>query len=122
MSKSVVDNLEGFNELQSLLAMYETNINDVMGALEAGAKAFVEDARMLPKPRSQITKPGYTHLVNTISYRKLSDEIEITWGKYYGPMVEKGTKKMRTSHPHMKPLWEKNKRKYQEIEIRKLFG
>lgn len=122
MSKETATELEGFNEFQELLGMYERNINDVVGALEAGAKAFVADARMLPKPRSHVMKAGYTHLVNTISYRKLSDEVEITWGKYYGPMVEKGTKKMRISHPHMKPLWEKNKRKYQEIEIRKLFG
>lgn len=122
MSKGTTAELEGFNELQELLGMYEHNIDDVVGALEAGAKAFVADAKVLPKPRSQVTKAGYTHLVNSISYRKLSDEVEITWGKYYGPMVENRTRKMRRSHPHMKPLWEKNKKKYQDIEIRKLFG
>lgn len=33
------------------------------------------------------------------------------WGKYYGPMLEHGTKKM-SAKAHLKPLFEQNKERY----------
>ena len=45
---------------------------------------------------------------------KKAKEIEIGWGKYYGPMVERGTIKMKSSHPHLVPLWNRNSKRYIE--------
>lgn len=37
--------------------------------------------------------------------------IDVGWGKYYGPMLEHGTKKM-SAKAHLKPLFEQNKERY----------
>ena len=47
------------------------------------------------------------------------DEVEVGWGKYYGPMVEHGTEKM-DANPHVYPLWDKNKEKYYKTMLTKL--
>jgi len=102
---------EGFQDLAEILQQYSEGVDNVMKGLEAGAKQFINDALKLPKPISKIRKAGYTHLINSFSYRKKSKEIEAGWGKYYGPMVESGTKNM-DANPHLYPLWDKNKEKY----------
>lgn len=38
-------------------------------------------------------------------------DIDVGWGKYYGPMLEHGTKKM-SAKAHLKPLFEQNKERY----------
>lgn len=116
------DKTYGFDGFQDLSKMLEDCINkveNVVDILEVGAKELVNDALKLPKPMSKIRKAGYTHLVNSFSYRKKNDEIEAGWGKYYGPMVENGTEKMN-ARPHFYPLWEKNKEKYYKTMITKL--
>ena len=118
MSENLYDGME---LLASELDKYIENVGKSMEALESGAKEFVNDLRKLPKPISQIRKSGYTHLVNTFTYRKNKNEIEVVWGKYYGPMVENGTVKMH-GKPHLKPLWEQNKEKYYEIITNKIFN
>lgn len=110
---------DGFQELSDMLEKYIVNTDNVIDVLEAGAKQFVNDLLKLPKPMSKIRKAGYTHLVNSFSYRKKNNEIEAGWGKYYGPMVENGTKNMNAK-PHLYPLWEKNKEKYYKTMITKL--
>lgn len=110
---------DGFQELSDMLEKYIVNTDNVIDVLEAGAKQFVNDLLKLPKPMSKIRKAGYTHLVNSFSYRKKNNEIEAGWGKYYGPMVENGTVKMN-AQPHLYPLWEKNKEKYYKTMITKL--
>lgn len=110
---------DGFQELSDMLEKYIVNTDNVIDVLEAGAKQFVNDLLKLPKPMSKIRKAGYTHLVNSFSYRKKNNEIEAGWGKYYGPMVENGTVKMN-ARPHLYPLWEKNKEKYYKTMITKL--
>ena len=79
---------------------------------------FVNDVRKLPKPRSSIRKVGYTHLLDTVTYRRKNGEVEAGWGKYYGPMVDKGTKKMSAT-PHFAPTFERNKEKYYNAMLRK---
>lgn len=110
---------DGFQDLSKMLEDCINKVENIVDILEVGAKEFVNDTLKLPKPMSNIRKAGYTHLVNSFSYRKKNNEIEAGWGKYYGPMVENGTVKMN-ARPHLYPLWEKNKEKYYKTMITKL--
>ena len=102
---------DGFQDLANIIEGYIKNVENPTEVLLVGAKEFVNDLLKLPKPISKIRKAGYTHLINTFAYREKKDEIEVGWGKHYGPMVEHGTKKM-DEQPHVYPLWDKNKEKY----------
>ena len=64
-----------------------------------------------------------THLVRTFSNKinRARKEIEVGWGKYYGPMVEHGTVKMR-SREHLKPLYERNADKYSKLMMMKFYN
>lgn len=55
--------------------------------------------------------PGYTHLLDTVTYEIQKDDVVVGWGKYYGPMVENGTVKMQGT-THLRPTFERNKEKY----------
>ena len=118
-----IDNFSdsGFDDLQKLLSDYMKNIQEPLAILEVGAEALVNDVRKLPKPRTSINTAGYTHLLDTVTYKKAGDEIEVGWGKYYGPMVERGTKKM-AAHSHLSPTFEQNKDKYYQKMIEKING
>ncbi|MBR3002854.1 MAG: hypothetical protein IKF38_04775 [Clostridia bacterium] len=116
---SNVNGYSGFEDLSKMLEKYMDKVENVVEVLEVGAKALVNDALKLPKPMSRIRKSGYTHLVHSFAYRKKEKEIEAGWGKYYGPMLENGTKKMNP-HPHLNPLWERHKEKYYKLMISKL--
>lgn len=106
----------GFEELEEMLSNYVSKVDNVTEILQIGAKAFVDDVRKLPKPRSSVSKSGYTHLLDTITYKKTKTEVEAGWGKYYGPMVEKGTTKMRGT-PHFATTFQRNKEKYYKLMI-----
>lgn len=95
------------------------NVEKPTEILEVGAKEFVNDLLKLTKPMSKIRKSGYAHLVNSFAYRVKKNEVEVGWGKYYGPMVEHGTTKMN-EQPHVYPLWDKNKEKYCKLMLTKL--
>lgn len=112
--------LSGFDELADLLKEYEITDEKVMKALETGASLLTTDARRLPRPRSSLSGTGYTHLIDTITFKRNKKEIEVGWGKYYGPMVEKGTKRMRGT-PHITPLFMANKEKYYQVIEKQLF-
>lgn len=112
--------LKGFDEFENLLKEFEVNDTKVMLALETGAKMLVEDVRKQPRPRSDMNGSGYTHLIDTIYFKERGKEVETGWGKYYGPMVERGTKKMRGT-AHLVPTFERNKGKYYEAMLRTLF-
>lgn len=101
----------GFDELEKALSDFMKNVDKPMDILKVGAKALVDDVRKLPRPRSTMSGAGYTHLLDTVTYEIANDEIEVGWGKYYGPMVEKGTTKMG-AHPHLSTTFETNKEKY----------
>ena len=109
----------GFQDLADIIEYYTKGADNFIDVLEVGAKEFVNDLLKLPKPISNIRKAGYTHLVNSFAYRKNKDEVEVGWGKYYGPMVEHGTEKM-DANPHVYPLWDKNKEKYYKTMLTKL--
>lgn len=101
-------------ELIDLIEDEISKVNNSENNMEQAAKQFVEDLNRLPSPYSNIKKSGYTHLVRSFSYQKNKNEIEVGWGKYYGPMVEKGTTK-RKAIPHLVPLFSKNEEKYLKI-------
>lgn len=109
----------GFEALSEILEKYANKADNFIDVLEVGAKEFVNDLLKLPKPMSKIRKAGYTHLIRSFAYKKRKDEVEVGWGKYYGPMVEHGTKKM-DENPHIYPLWDKNKEKYYKTMLTKL--
>ncbi|WP_390603987.1 HK97-gp10 family putative phage morphogenesis protein [Blautia producta] len=115
---------DGFDELEKLLDEYgkKTSQENVLNVLEKGAAALVKDVMALPKPRSQIHKAGYTHLLDTMSYRRNRGEVEVGWGKYYGPMVERGTHRAPKGSPHVRPTFERNKKMYNDLMIKELFG
>ena len=106
------DDFFGFLELGKLLQDYVETAENILEEEEKIAKEFVDDLLKMPKPRSNICKSGYTHLIDTFSYRKKSKEVEVGWGKYYGPILERGAKQMKKAHPHLGPAWEKNSEKY----------
>lgn len=114
---------EGFDAFSDLLEEYQkkTTMENVLKVLEIGAKEFVSDVRALPRPRSQIRAPGYTHLLDTVTYQLTKNEVITGWRKYYGPMVDKGTRKMK-GVAHMGPTFERNKERYYGAMQKKLFG
>ncbi len=115
---------EIYNGFQDLMEELENAIQKAekpADIIEVGVKEFVNDLKKLTKPISQIHKSGYTHLINTFSYRKKGKEFEVGWGKYYGPMVENGTVRM-TGRSHLRPCFEKNKEKYYNKMIKEIFN
>lgn len=106
-----------------MLKQYAKQVDpeSALDAIEAGTKEFVNDLLKLPKPRSAVRKPGYTHLIDTFAMERTQGEIKVGWGKYYGPMVEHGTKKM-TARAHLKPLFEQNKEKYYRKMTEQIFS
>lgn len=96
----------GMEEFQDMLGSYLSKVDEksALDAIEEGAKEFVNDLLRLPKPRRKVTAPGYTHLVDSFSYKRDKTGIDVGWGKYYGPMLEQGTKKM-SAKAHLKPLF-----------------
>lgn len=114
-------NEQAFSDLEKTFAELMKQADDIQDVLQAGADEFVKDLKKLPAPRSKINKAGYTHLIDTFASKPEDDQVLIGWGKYYGPMVEKGTKKMR-ARPHLKPMWQKNADKYYKLMQDKVIG
>ena len=69
MSSEITFDCGGFEDFEELLKRYSENVSSdkALDAVEEGAKEFVNDLLRLPKPRSQITKAGYTHIVSTFA-------------------------------------------------------
>lgn len=106
-------------ELEAIIRKVENTDN----ILEIGAKEYVKDLLKLPKPKSKIKAAGYTHLVDSFNYKnsnKHKGEIEVGWGKYYGPFVDRGTTKIK-ARPHLKPTFNKNKDKYYSMMLKGIF-
>lgn len=112
---------KGFDELVSELEIFIHKTQNYLDILEVGAQEFVSDLLKLTKPYSKIYKTGYTHLVNTFTYRKSNIDVAVGWGKYYGRMVEKGTVKMH-SQSHLEPTFNANKNKYYQKMINKFYN
>ena len=116
MSKEVEFYDSGFGEFEKMMKEYAEKVSEgkALDAIEAGAQEFVNDLLRLPKPRSRITKAGYT-------LERTESNIKVGWGKYYGPMLEHGTRKMAV-RAHLKPLFEQNKEKYYKKMAESIFG
>lgn len=114
---------DGFDEFSKMLEELKkrTEVKNVTKVLEIGARQLVEDVRALPRPRSQINTPGYTHLLDTMTYKVAGEEVEVGWGKYYGPMVENGTTRMKGTE-HLRPTFKRNKEKYYKNMQKAIFG
>lgn len=110
----------GFDGIGRKLSDLIAKIEKKEDAIELVAKDFVDDIRRLPKPRRRISAPEYTHLIDSVSYRKKNGLIQIGWGKYYGPMVEHGSIHAN-AQPHLTPTWQQNKDKYIE-KLKSKFG
>lgn len=107
------DGFYGFDELEQQLKDYveKASSENVMNVLEYGASEFVKILLKLPKPRSRIMASGYTHLVDSFSYKRNGSEVEVGWGKYYGSILEKG------KAPHLMNAWGNNKEKIYQLMI-----
>lgn len=123
MSKEVDFYDSGFGEFEKMMKEYAEKVSEekALDAIEAGAQEFVNDLLRLPRPRSRITKAGYTHIISTFALERTESNIKAGWGKYYGPMLEHGTRKM-AARAHLKPLFEQNKEKYYKKMTECIFG
>lgn len=114
---------DGFDAFSRMLEEYgkKTEQKNITKVLEVGARELAEDVRALPKPRSRVMTPGYTHLLDTVTYETEGNEVVVGWGRYYGPMVEKGTVKMN-GVSHLRPTFERNQGRYYKDMQKALFG
>ena len=106
--------LDGFDELEKELRLYIQQASPEKAAeiVKAGADEFIKDLKSMPRPRSRIGG-GHTHLLDSFASKRDGKDWLVGWGVYYGRFVEKGTRKMR-ARPHVIPLWEQHKEKYQQ--------
>ena len=110
---------DGFDGLANDLERYLDGSEKAIEALVVGAKELVDDLKKLTKPYSKITKPTYTHLVDSVTFRRSDKDVLVGWSKYYGPMLEHGTVKM-LPQPMIKPVYERNKEKYYQLMLKTL--
>lgn len=116
-----IDNAKAFGDIEDIFKEYAKKADRALDVLQAGADAFVRDLKSLPAPRSGINKAGYTHLLDTFASQQEDQTVLVGWGKYYGRMVETGTKKM-AARPHFYSLFERNKNRYYNLMITKFHG
>ena len=114
-------NEQAFSELEDTFADLMKAVDDVPEILQAGADEFIKDLKSLPSPRSNISKGGYTHLLDSFASRTEGEDILVGWGKYYGPIVEGGSVKM-AARAHLKPTWRRNADKYYKSMTDKILG
>lgn len=116
-----LNNEASFRELDDIFKEYAKKADNLGEVLQTGADAFVKDLKSLPSPRSNIHKAGYTHMIDTFTSKPEDEGVLVGWGKYYGRMVESGTKKM-AARPHFYPLFKRNKDRYFNLMITKFHG
>ena len=120
---------EGFKELEDELKSYIQKAEKPLEILVIGAKEFVKDLAKLSKPKSEIKKSGYTHLIDTFAYRVTKNDVEVGWGKWYGKIIEYGfnlkiknhSKKMHITRKHFRPVFDRNKDNYYKKMIDKFY-
>ncbi len=114
---------DGFDAFSKMLEEFgkKTDQKNVTKVLEIGARELAEDVRALPRPRSRVMTTGYTHLLDTVTYKTEGNEVVVGWGRYYGPMVENGTVKMK-GVSHIRPTFERNQGRYYKDMQKALFG
>ena len=112
--------LDPMDDFLADLQKYEEAVSDanVANILIEGGNALAEDVRKLPRPRRSVS--GVTHMLDTVSAKPVGNVVQVGWGAYYGPFVERGTRKMR-AQPHIIPAWSLNKERYYKLMQEKLF-
>ena len=107
---------EGMGDFIKELSQWAQRVEPghVAKVTQAAGDALAEDVRALPAPRSSLGG-AHTHLLDTVTWEpgEHGDTL-IGWGRYYGRMVESGTRNMQ-AQPHLLPTWKKNERKYLAI-------
>lgn len=116
----------GFDLLEDELKKYMKDVEpeEIIDVLSSGAIEFTDILLKLPSPMSKINKVGYTHLVRSFKWSRNKGQVEVGWGKYYGPMVEHGATikgKYHKKQPHLMPAWEKNKKEIYQNMIDKIW-
>lgn len=120
---------EGFQDLGNELKEYIEKAEKPLKILEIGAKELTKDLLKLARPISKIRKSGYTHLIRTFAYRVTEKDIEVGWGKYYGPLIENGanikirhtSKKKFVRNQHLAPVFNRNKDKYYQLMLKEFY-
>ena len=125
VEKSGYDDLE--KELEDM--MKEMDDESITNTLKTGAEEFRDDLLKLPSPRSRINAAGHTHLLDTFATKQEGTGWLVGWGRYYGPIIEHGWSGAGKSHkskhsaiPHFHPTFARNKEKYYNDMISKIFG
>ena len=118
---SGLNNEQSMQELMDLFSEAMKKADNMQEILQAGADEFVEDLKALPSPRSKIVRTSHTHIIDTFGSKTEDKSVLVGWGKYYGPIVEHGSIKMR-AQPHFKLLWARNKEKYYKTMVSKFNG
>ena len=121
MSDAEIFGEKDINDLTDMFRGLAEKADNLVEALQSGADEFIRDLKKLPSPRSNISKGGYTHLLDSFASKKEGETVLVGWGKYYGPMVEGGTKKM-SARPHFKSTWKRNEKRYYTAMTNKLIG
>lgn len=113
MSQS--NDFNAFDELEDIIKDFASKTDDesVLDLMEVGAGLFLKDLLKLPKPKSRIIKSTHTHLVDSFDMNRTKIGVEVRWGKFYGPIVEK-------KQPHMRTLFDRNKDRYYQEMINKV--
>ena len=112
----------GMNEFQKIIQEYQEKFEQsrIEAAMMDGAEQLARDVRALPKPRSQIRSLDTPSTGHRFGQKRKNGEVEVGWGKYYGPMVEAGTLKMN-AQPHLRGLFKKDSNKYYNLILQRLF-
>lgn len=121
MARTEIHGEKEVKDLEDMFKDLAEQADNVVEVLQAGADEFISDLKKLPSPRSRISKGGYTHLLDSFASRQEGQDVLVGWGKYYGPMVEGGTKKM-AARPHFKRTWRQNEKRYYHKMTDRLVG
>lgn len=115
-AKAMEDFLEELGKLAD--AASDTSLQAV---LMTGATAMRDDVRKLPKPRQNINKA--THMLDLVDAEYKDKAARVGWVKegYYGAFVERGTKFLKRTTPHIGPTWNNNKNRYLHLMADKFF-
>ena len=71
-------NEKAFADLEDIFKEYAKKADNALDVLQTGADAFVKDLKALPSPRSRISKPGYTHLIDKFSTKQENDTVLVS--------------------------------------------
>ena len=110
----MANDFTGFDDFSKMLEKYmeNTSMDNVLNVLEIGAEVLVQDVRALPRPRSQRSGGGWTHLLDTVTQKKNGEEVEVGSGKIITECSwKKAHVRCRPSHIFLR-TFNRNQEKY----------